>query len=86
MTTPARGARATLALSADVIVPGHGSEYVRDVEIIRCHGRYMVRGTYFENQSINERPYHIPLTLTLPVSCILSTWPESEPWPRGATP
>ncbi len=65
-----------------VIVPGFGSEYLNDLSISHWKGRYYVTGTYRENEGTYEDPYYVEMSLTVPVSCIRSTWPVGEPWPR----
>lgn len=72
-------------VSGTVIIPGQGSDLMEDMEIVWVDGRWWVTGTVFDDQSglpnMPEGPCLIPFGMTLPVSCIRSIWPESEPWP-----
>ena len=74
-------------ISVGIIIPGFGSEYLTDAEIVVSEGRRYVMGTAHEKlygDNIPEGCPPMPITMNVPVSCILWADPRSEPL-RGAS-
>lgn len=73
-------------VSVGIIVPGYGSDYMTDAEIVvNSEGKRYVQGTAYEEMwgpNIPEGCPPMPYTMNVPVSCILWAEPSSEEWPR----
>lgn len=73
-------------LAIRVIIPGAGSEYMTDPEVVFWKGKWHVEGTVYDDQTggfnMPDGPCLIPFSMNVPVSCILRCDPPSEPLKR----
>lgn len=73
-----------MTLRIGIIIPGDGSDNMEDPEVVvSSEGKRYVEGTVYDDQTggfnMPDGPCLIPFTMSVPVSCILSCDPASEP-------